>query len=195
MDSSSASYKASDSVGSLSIGHAASQNYQVIAGAKTTNDPVLRFAITSGSANLGSFSPSTAAVATATFSVLNYTSFGYVVQVTGTPPTNGAHQIPGMATTGVSQPGIEQFGMNLVANTSPTSFGANHDNGGFGFGEIAPNYNTPNEFRYVQGETIALAPKDSGLTHYTLSYIVNVASLTPGGRYTTDQTLIVTGTY
>jgi hypothetical protein len=134
------------------------------------------------------------------FSVFNYTSYGYAVQITGNAPTSGAHTISPMTTTAIAQPGIEQFGINLVANTSPKSFGSNPDNGSFGFGIIGSgpgdtSYSTPNEFRYVSGETIASAPKSSGQTNYTISYIVNTSSITPGGRYTSDQTVIVTGTY
>ncbi len=195
MNSGSNNYKATDSVGSLSVGNAASTNYQVIAGSKTTSDPTLSFIVNSSSANFGVFSAATPATATATFSVLNYTTFGYVVQVTGNSLTNNGHTITPMASTNVSQPGIEQFGINLVANTSPVSLGANLDNGGFGFGEISPNYAVPNEYRYVDGETIAFAPKNSGVTNYTISYLVNVASLTPGGQYSANQTLIVIGTY
>lgn len=194
-DSSSSSYQIESATGALGIGNSSSSSYQVEAGTKTTPDPTLTFAITSSSANFGIFSPSAASTATASFSVINYTSFGYIVQIEGAAPTNGNHTLPGMATTGVSQPGIEQFGINLVANTSPISFGSNLDNGQFGFGQVAGDYSTPNEFRYVNGETIALAPKTSGKTIYTISYVVNVASLTPGGTYTSGQTLIVVGTY
>ena len=108
-----------------------------------------------------------------------------------------------MATTAASQAGVEQFGVNLVANTSPVNFGANPDNGQFGFGVIGngpgspgyANYSTPNQFRYVSGDTIASAPKSSGQTTYTLSFIANVAGVTPGGKYLSNQLLIVTGTY
>lgn len=146
-------------------------------------------------ANLGSFSATSATTATTTFSVSNYTSYGYVVQIFGDPPTNGTHSINGMGTTGASEVGTDQFGINLVANTAPKSFGANPDQGQFGFGTASANYNTSNQFRYVNGETIASAPKSSGVTTYTISYLVNVAPLTPGGNYTTHQTLVVTGTY
>jgi hypothetical protein len=78
-----------------------------------------------------------------TFSVLNYTSYGYVVQIFGDPPTNGTHTIVPMSTTGASQISEEQFGINLVANTVPSSIGANPDNGQFGFGSVESNYNTP----------------------------------------------------
>jgi len=195
IESSSANYKASDATGDLVVGDSASNNYQINTGSKTTNDPTLSFIINSSGADFGSFSATTATTTTATFSVMNYTSWGYVVQIVGESPSNGAHQIPAMATTGNSQVGKEQFGINLVANTSPISVGANPNNGQFGFGSAAPNYATSNKYRYVSGETIATAPKSSGVTTYTISYLVNVGDLTPGGKYSSNQTLIVTGTY
>lgn len=183
----------------MAVGAAASSNYQVEAGSRTSPDPVLTFEMNAANADFGTFSATTAATSTATFSVTNYTSYGYVVQMVGQPPKYGNTEIAPMTAGAASQPGVEQFGVNLVANTSPESFGANPNNGTapneFGHGQVAPNYATPNEFRYVSGETIALAPKSSGKTTYTLSYIVNVTNLTPGGQYASDQTLVVTGTY
>lgn len=195
LESSSANFKATDAIGDLAVGNAASSNYQVEGGSKTTPDPYLAFRVNTSSLGFGTLSPSTTATGTATFSVLNYTSHGYIVQLFGSPLTNDTHVIPSMAITGPSQTGIEQFGINLVANTSPASLGANPDNGQFGFGAVDSNYNTTNQYRFVSGETIVQSPKSSGITNYTISYIVNVASLTPGGSYTTGQTLIVTGTY
>jgi hypothetical protein len=195
MQSNSANYQGSNSVGDLATGNAASANFQVNAGSQTTNDPTLSFSINGAGVNFGSFTASNATVTTANFSVSNYTSYGYVVQVVGNTPTNGSHTLPAMTTTGASQAGTEQFGINLVANTLPFSVGTNPDNGQFGFGTVATNYGTSNQYRYVSGETIASAPKSSGVTTYTISYLVNVAGLTPGGQYTSNQTIIVTGTY
>jgi hypothetical protein len=195
LESSSTNYSATSATGDIGIGNSASANFQIDSGTKTSPDPTLTFAVLSSSANFGTFSPTTTATSTATFTVINYTTYGYVVQMIGGDLKNGAHTINGMSTTGPPQTGIEQFGVNLVANTVPSSFGANPNNGQFGQGSIAPNYATPNEFRYITGETIALATKNSGQTIYTMSYIVNVAQLTPGGIYTSDQTLVVTGTY
>lgn len=193
--SDSASYQVSNASGDLTIGNAASAGYQIEAGSKTSPDPALAFSVNSFSANFGSFSSTEPSVSTATFSVSNYTSYGYAVQVIGNPPSNGEHVIDAMETTGDSQTGTEQFGINLVANTLPVSFGANPDNGQFGFGSVASNYSTSNKYRYVSGETIALASKSSGVTNYTISYLINVETLTPGGQYASDQTLVVTGTY
>ena len=195
IQSNSANFQSSTATGDLAVGDSASGNFQVESGSKTTNDPTLSFSVNSAGADFGNFTASGASVTTATFTVSNYTSYGYVVQIVGTPPSNGNHVIPAMAATGASQSGVEQFGINLVANTAPSSVGANPKNNIFGVGTASPNYGTPNQYRYISGETIALAPKSSGETLYTLSYLVNVGSLTPGGKYKSDQTLIVTGTY
>lgn len=194
-NSSSTNYQTLQSSGSDVIGNSSSTNLQVQAGSTTTADPTLSFAVLTYNSAFGSFSPTVASTTTSTFSVVDYTSFGYAVQIIGTPPTNGSHSITPMSTTGTSSPGTEQFGINLVANTLPAVFGANPDNGSFGFGTAATNYNTANNYRYVSGETIASAPKSSGETIYTISYMVNVSSITPGGQYSSNQSIICTGTY
>ncbi len=186
----STNFQASESGGILGIGNSAATNTQTNAGNETTDDPALTFVVNSSGINFGSFSAGTTSVTSSTFEVTDYTSYGYIVQLIGTPPTNGAHTIDAMATTGPSQVGVEQFGINLVANTSPSSVGANPDHGQFGFGDAATNYDTPNNYRFVSGETIVNGPKSSGKTVYTISYIVNVSSLTPGGNYSGDQTLL-----
>lgn len=193
--SASSTYRITDATGDIGIGTSNSSTYNLTAGSKTTPDPTLSFSITNSGSNFPSFSASSASMTTATFSVLNYTSYGYVVQIAGNAPTNGTKVIPGLATNSDSQPGTEQFGLNLVANTVPSSIGANPDNGGYGFGQADPNYAIPNKYRFVSGDTIARAPKSSGVTNYTISYLVNVAGLTPGGQYQTNLTLIVVGTY
>ena len=191
----SAGYQALTSGGIIGFGNQAATNTQAKPGNETTNDPALSFAVASSGINFGSFSAGTTATSTSTFAVSDYTSYGYVVQALGTPPTNGTHTISAMSSTGVSAAGSEQFGINLVANTSPTSLGANPDHGQFGFGSPTANYGTPNNYRYVSGETIASAPKSSGTTVYTISYIVNVSSLTNGGDYSGNQTILCTATF
>jgi hypothetical protein len=195
VQSSSANYQAGESIGEAAAGDSASANFQTQAGNKTTSDPTLSFAVNNSIANFGNFSPGTAATATSTFSVSNYTSYGYAVQIVGNPPTNGTYTIPALTTATPSNTGTEQFGINLVANTLPVSLGANPDHGQFGFGSATTNYGTSNYYRYVSGESIVSAPKSSGITNYTISYIVNVNSLTKGGQYASNQVIICTGTY
>lgn len=195
IQSASPSYQANSVLSDIAVGETTSSNYQLATGGLTTHEPTLSVIVNASNINLGQLTSSTAATGTATFSVLNYTAFGYVVQLSGGTMKNGNHSLDAMATTNTSQPGTEQFGVNLVANTSPVSFGANLNNGGFGYGQIMPNYSQANRFRYVEGEAIAQAPKSSGVTNYTISYVVNVADLTPGGVYATNQSVVVTGTY
>lgn len=195
LNATSANYGVTDATGDLGVGNSASSNYQINAGSKTTGDPALSFSVSGSVADFGSLTSTAARTASTTFSVINYTTYGYVVQIFGPAPTNSGHVITALATPSTSNPGTEQFGINLVANTSPTSFGANPDNGQFGFGSVTSNYSSANQFYYQDGDIIAQAAKDSGLTNYTISYLVNVGSLTPGGTYSTNQTLVVTGTY
>lgn len=194
-DTQSAHYQAAESGGILGFGNSADSTLQVNNGHTTTSDPALSFAVDTPTVSLGSFSPSTTATATSTFQVSDYTSYGYIVQALGNPPSYNGHTISAMSTTGPSDSGIEQFGINLVANTSPISLGANPDHGQFGVGSASSNYGTTNNYRFVSGETIASAPQSSGVTTYTISYIVNVSSLTPAGTYSGGQTIICTGTY
>lgn len=191
----SASYQAASSGGILGFGDSANADFQIKAGNTTTNDPALAFGIVSPNVNFGNFSPGTPAVATSSFQVGDYTSYGYVVQILGNPPSNGSHTLAAMPSALPSQTGTEQFGINLVANTLPVSLGANPAWGQFGVGYAEPNYATTGNYRYVSGDSIAYAPKSSGITTYTISYIINVSSLTPGGQYAGGQTIICTGTY
>lgn len=197
-DSSSSNYRASDTLGGAAgVGGAAGTVFGSQTGAQTPSEPTLSFAVDTASVSLGSLSTSLTRTGTASFSVLNYTSYGYIVQIIGSPPDNGGHALSGMASVAGSSVGTEQFGINLVANTSPVTFGANplQVPSNVGFGVAAGGYNTANQYKYVPGDTIASAPKSSGQTTYTISYIANIANETPGGSYSGNQTLVVTGTY
>jgi len=206
--SASTDYQGSSSIGDIGVGFSGSTHFGFQGGSQTTADPRLAVAITSPTAAFPTFDPTTPAMATATFQVLNYTSYGYSVFVTGGAPTNhtagGPHTIQPMATQGASTPGFEQFGINLVANTSPQNIGANPDNGTYGWAYGAAgdvnnlpnlNYKTANQYVYNDGDLIASANKSGGYTNYTITYLLNVAELTPGGQYSTNESIIVVGTY
>lgn len=193
--SSSPNYQSVLSTTDAAIGTSNSSNFQSAGGSQTTGDPALSFMVDTGTSSFGTFSPTSAATATSTFSVSDYTSYGYAVQIVGNTLSNSGNPIAAMSTTDISRPGVSQFGINVVANTSPVVFGADPNHGQFGVGSAAPNYATPNNFRYVNGETIVTGPKSSGVTTYTISYLVNVNSLMPGGEYTTNLALVCIATY
>ncbi len=198
IDSSSPGYSSQDTIGGTAVGDASSANNRTQSGATTTNDPMLEFSVSTTSVNMGSLSTALAATGTAQFSVRNYTSSGYAVQMVGSAPSNGAHTLANMSSAVASSSGTEQFGVNLVANTSPTSFGSNPvqtPSADFSYGAAQTGYNTANLFRYNSGDTIAGAAQSSGQTDYTISYVANISSSTPGGSYQGQQTLVCTGTY
>ncbi|MEJ0073194.1 MAG: hypothetical protein WDN27_03910 [Candidatus Saccharibacteria bacterium] len=196
--SSSNNFTSTGTTGDLGVGNSNSANYNTQSGFNTTADPRLTLIINTSTANFGALSTTVASTATSTFSVLNYTSYGYGVYTIGAPPSMGSHALTGMPSTTASQVGTEQFGINLKANTSPITFGANPvqvPSGSFSSGAATSGYNSANNFRYVSGEQIAGAAKSSGETDYTISYIINTSITTPGGTYTGAQSLVVIGTY
>ncbi len=198
VQSSSPNYTERDASGSVGVGNGRGNAYQAQSGYVTTNDPTLSFIVNTTSVPLGSLSTSSTGTGTATFSVKDYVSSGYIVTIAGNTPTSGGHSLTNLATPTASSAGTEQFGINLVANTSPTTFGANPvqiPTNSFSFGAAATNYNTPNLYKYVSGDTIAHSVEQTGQTDYTISFIANIAALTPGGTYTTDLNLVVVGTY
>lgn len=202
---SSANYKASASAGALGVGQTSSANYQAYSGFLTPNDPFLELVINTPTVSLGVLDPSTTRTGTASFHVRAYVDSGYTVQTLSQPPSysSGAlsYTLAAMTTLGSSAVGTEQFGINMVHNTSPANFGSDpspQPNGTFANGIAATGYDTANQFKYNVGDTIVQTPSGSsgwGQTDYTISYVANVKVLTPAGNYTMNHDLVVVATY
>lgn len=186
LDASSANYRARQSAGEMTVGNASSANYQFQGGFNTTDVPLLEFAVNGGTYDLGILDASITGSAVASFTVRNYLSSGYVVLVHGASPSEAkGHVLTAMNAAANSTPGTEQFGINLVDNSNP-DIGTNPaqvPDGTFGFGSAVAGYDTPNMFKFVDGDTIAFSPKSSGQTNFALSIIANVARETPAGQY------------
>lgn len=198
VDLNSSAYKARGSAGGLGVGNSSSMSYTGQAGFVTAQEEYLEMVVNAATINLGTLSTSAAATGTGTFYVRAYTASGYYVQTVSGTPTNGAVSLAAMASAAASSPGTEQFGINLVANTSPATFGADPDpqpNSGYAYGEAASGYDTANQFKYNQGDTIATSPKGIGQTNFTISYIANISALTAGGEYAVDHILVVVATF
>jgi hypothetical protein len=202
LDSSSANYKAQTSIGSLGVDSGSSANYKGYSGFLTPNEPFLEFAIDSSSVALGTLDPAAAKTGTAAFHVRAYVDSGYTVQTLSQPPTQTSgtvHTLTGMSSVGPSVVGTEQFGINLKANTSPATFGADpvpFPDSTFAAGVAFAGYSTTNQYRYVIGDSIAGSSGSGwGLTNYTISYIANINPLTPAGAYTMVHDLVVVATY
>ncbi len=184
-------------IGDLNQGKASSTSYSAQFGAITSNEPLLEVIATSGVQNLGQLSTSTTATATQTIKIRNYLSNGYTLQITGSPPSQGIHALNNLTSPTTSQPGTEQFGINLVANTTP-SIGANPvqlPNSSFSFGFPDSAYSNVNQFKYIDGDIVAKSYTSSGQTQFTASMIFNVSNTTPGGNYNGEYTAVVTPIY
>ncbi|HEU4914661.1 MAG TPA: hypothetical protein VFT16_04655 [Candidatus Saccharimonadales bacterium] len=187
LDAGSANYKAKQSAGEMTVGNAASANYQFQGGFNTTDAPLLEVAVNGGIYDMGNLDISATGAVTASFTVRNYLSSGYVVRLNGTPPTDpiSGHVLAALSTPSSSVPGTEQFGVNLADNGNPDigSNPAQVPDNTYSFGTAIAGYDTSNLFKFVDGDTIAMSPKSSGQTNYALSIIANVARSTPSGQY------------
>lgn len=207
---SSTSYKAQASVGGIGSGQYSSANYQAFAGFLTPGDPFLEMQIdTAGPVNLGALQSTSTATGIAQFHVRAYLDGGYTVQtISGGLSSSGpnSHTITNMSTTAASVIGQEQFGINLVQNTSPAGFGSNpspQPNSAFAFGQAASGYSTQNQYKYNPGDTIACSGTGGtcgnasgwGETIFTISYIANIGPITPAGYYSMVQDLVAVPTY
>ncbi len=209
VDASSASYRAQQQAGSLGVGNTSSTNFDAIAGGVTPNTPFLEMGVTGGTVSLGNLSPSSTSYGAAqggtcncSFYVRTYLSSEYTVVTVSQPPVNESGDYLDAKTVLGAPSGsdsVEEFGMNLVANTSPGAFGANFSNipdNTFADGDIETGYDTANQFKYNPGDIIARSPATPGnqaigQTNYTISYIAKPSNTTEAGTYTLRHVLVV----
>lgn len=201
---SSTNYQAQQGLGNLGVGRFNSTNFQSYPGNITPETPFLEFIVNTSGVNIGVVSTSAPSTGTATFQVKTYLANGYVVTTNSPGPVNNTHTWTTLSSPTTSSIGTEQFGINLVLNSScpqsgmPGSLGANPlqvPSSSFSFGVAATNYNTACNFTYNNGDTIAQSSTSSGETDYTISYLFNISSVTPGGTYTMNQSLVATSTF
>lgn len=186
-------YCAQQSLGGTS-GSVESSQYGILAGFGTPDEPTLSISISNYLVDLGVLNTSGTAAESANFAISSYLSSGYVVRINGQTPTNvsgaGTHSLDAMDGAGGSIPGVEQFGINLRANTNP-GIGTNpvqYPDSSFSYGTPTTAYNQVDIFKYEDGDIIAESTQETGQTQYTMSIIANVANSTPGGQY---QTVLV----
>jgi len=207
----SSSYCTRQTAGDLGVGNSSSSSYQIQAGSNVTDrEPFLEMVVNNPNTDIGTLTTTTTKTATATFHVKTYLAGGYIVQTSSPGPQNNGYTMQGLSSPAGSSIGNEQFGINLVANSCPgaaPSSGPGSCSGGlganvaqnpdatFGFGFAATGYDTANQYKYVNGDTIAKSNTSSGESDFTISYIYNISNLTPGGTYILQQNLVATSTY
>ncbi len=153
----------------------------------------LTFSLSSNSVALGTLNAAAAVTSSHTMTLGTNGNSGASVTVTGTTLTYGTSTIAACASGCTSSAGTAQFGINLAANTSPSVGAA--PSGSAPIGIAGTGYGTANNFRFVSGETIATAGSPINTTTYTVSYLANIAALTPAGTYTTSLTYNATANF
>jgi hypothetical protein len=157
------------------------------------SEPLLEMIVIPGESNLGDLTTETTGKKVMQVKVRNYLTGGYRLQIIGSAPKYNDHALNTSSTPAPSQVGTEQFGINVVANTTP-AVGANpvlKPGDGDGTGLVLDNYKIPNQFMYVSGQTIAETATNSGGADFTISMIVNISNATPAGKYTSDFAAVV----
>lgn len=190
-------YCAQASIGETATGTSSNTVHTATFGPVTQGEPLLEVIVDTGVSNLGVLSTEHTSTKTTTVQVRTYLSDGYTLQIVGNAPKYNSHSLATPSTPTASLPGTEQFGINAVANTSP-SVGANLVQtpvGQTGVGIINDPYNIPNKFQYINGDVVAHSTSPSGTTSYTVSMIVNISNATPAGHYSGDFSAIVTPVY
>lgn len=205
IDANSASYNARTSIGDLGVGLSESGSYLGFAGFITPDEEYVELNIPVTTVDLGGGSPLSPGLpgsGTATFTARAYLNNQYIIVSPRDPPTNESGDVLDPITSAAAyNSSSEQFGMNLVANTSPIVQGAVPsrqpvDDGTFAFGEAAPGYNTADNYQYNAGDIIARSvTRGYGETTYTISYIANITPVTPAGLYRMEQDLVITATF
>jgi hypothetical protein len=192
-ESCSATYCAQASLGDTSTPRASSAAF----GTQASTVPEMSVIVDAGESDLGVLTTEKTSTKTMVVKVKSILSGGYVLQIVGDTPKFNGHNLTALSTPTAATPGVEQFGLNVVANTSPNvgTAPAQTPADQAIYGAAADNYKISNKFMYVSGDVIGKSSTESGQTDYTVSMIVNIASSTPAGHYSGDFSAIVIPIY
>jgi hypothetical protein len=201
IDSESASYSGRFSAGDLAVGFGSSTSYNAAAGFISPSEEYLELVVQSTNVDLGILDPTSTGTGSGNFYVRSYINGSYVVQTASTSLMSASgEEINPLSPSAAPTKGSEEFGINLVENTTE-SLGldpsADPDTS-FASGIAATGYDTDGEFKYIQGDVIARSSPTGlawGRTFFTVSYIANVSSITPAGLYEVDHDIVLVSTF
>lgn len=143
--------------------------------------------------DMGDLSPTSTLTAQSQMAVGTNATAGFVITANGDPPAAGTNVIDGLTTPTQSQQGINQFGINLVANSTPVI--GNDPEGTWTNAVPSAGYDTPNRYKYISGDPVAFSPNVSLMRKFTVSYILNSTENLRAGVYTTTITFIASGRF
>lgn len=144
-------------------------------------------------ADMGTLDSTQTLVAHSQMAVGTNASGGFAITTNGTPMSAGTHVIDSPSIPTPSQPGTNQFGINLVANTDPAV--GNDPQGVWNNALPTSNYGEANKYMYIPGDVVASSPAVSLMKKFTVSYIVNSSPDLRAGVYSTTITYIASGRF
>lgn len=143
--------------------------------------------------NMGELSPTSTLTARSQMAVGTNASGGFAITANGGSVSAGTSVIDGSPVPTESQPGTNQFGLNLVANTNPIV--GDDPEGEYANAVASPDYSVPDRYKFVNGDVVAFSPNVSLMKKYTVSYILNSEPDLPPGVYSTTINYIASGRF
>ena len=143
--------------------------------------------------DMGTLSTNDTLTAQSQMAVGTNASGGFAITANGTPPSAGINVINPLGSPTESVRGSDQFGINLVANTSPQV--GNDPEGDWANAVASPDYSMSDKYKYVPGDVVAFSPNVSLMKKFTVSYIVNASNTLRAGVYSTTITYIASGRF
>jgi hypothetical protein len=158
-------------------------------------DETLTFTLATATVAMGTLTSSSTGKGTSAMTVGTNGAAGYTVGYKGTTLTSAGGTIAAMAAATGSSIGTPQFGMNLMANATP-SVGLAESGPGTGTVKASSGYDVANSYKFnVAGEDVATAAGATDVNTYTTSYIANINAMTPAGAYSTVITYTATANF
>lgn len=143
--------------------------------------------------DMGQLSPSATLTAQSQMAVGTNASGGFAIVANGAPLSAGNSVIKSPTQPTTSQPGSNQFGINLVDNSAPDI--GNNPEGDWQNAIVAADYNRPDHYKFVDGDVVAYSPNVSLMKKFTVSYILNSSKDLRAGVYTTTINYIASGRF
>jgi hypothetical protein len=143
--------------------------------------------------DLGQLSPSSTLTAQSQMAVGTNATDGFAITVNGTTMSAGTNIIEPLEQPTPSQQGQNQFGINLVANSSPL-VGIDPE-GEWANAVASADYGQPDRYKFQSGDIVAYSPNVSLMKKFTVSYIVNSSPNLKPGVYTTTINFIASGRF
>lgn len=143
--------------------------------------------------NMGELSSTSTLTARSQMAVGTNATGGFAITATGASLSAGTSVIDNVSVPSESRPGVNQFGINLVANDSPVV--GDDPEGEWANAVASSDYGIPNKYKFVNGDVIAYSPNVSLMKKFTVSYILNSHKDLAPGVYSTTINYIASGRF